>query len=88
MDNLFFTFVLLIILVITIFIIYVFFNIFMKVPEEQKLMYHLNHPQYVVGKNNCPQGCYQGNCIYPNNCFNCDKDDPYCCCTDDDCKNC
>ena len=27
-------------------------------------------------------------CIYPNHCFNCKEEEPYCCCYDSQCKDC
>lgn len=90
MNNIIFVIQLLLIL-ITIFIISaLFFNVFMKIPHKHKLIYNLNHPHYISGNINpkCPQGCYKNKCIYPNHCFNCKADDPYCCCYDFQCRDC
>ena len=90
MDNILFVIQLLLVLITVFVICALFFNVFMKIPHKHKLIYNLNHPHYISGIINpeCPQGCYNKKCLYPNQCFNCREDDPYCCCYDFQCKNC
>ena len=89
-NNLIFILQLLLIVLFVVIVSSVFFNVFVKVPEKYKLIYNLNHPHYISGqiKPKCPQGCHQKKCYYPNHCFNCKSNDPYCCCDDSQCKDC
>jgi hypothetical protein len=90
MNNIIFIIKLLLTLIFIVTICTIFFNVFIKVPQKYKLIYNLNHPHYISGaiKPKCPQGCYKNKCTYPNHCFSCKSDDPYCCCNDEQCKDC
>ncbi len=87
------------ILVIAIFVLVILYYIYEIITKhfnkKYQSIFFLNHPFYNRGhkrrrgKFNCPRGCTNnGKCISGNLCFNCHKEDPHCCCYDQQCAGC
>lgn len=75
---------------------YVFYEIFMdRASKKYQTIYFLNHPYYNKGhrskrgKYHCPRGCNnKGQCVGGPFCYNCEGDNPHCCCYDIQCAGC
>jgi len=77
-----------ILFIITIlFILYKFFH--KKIDTEFQKRIHLN--SWIINKYNnkkCPNGCKNKKCEHGSKCYNCNSENPICCCYDSQCENC
>jgi len=94
---------LVILILIVLFILTILFLLYKHFHKDLDIqyqkIYHLNHKLFNRGHvyvrdedgkllNNCPRGCYDKKCKHGINCYNCASNDPLCCCSDDQCKDC
>ena len=91
--NSFYTasFLMIIVLFISAFFWLFYESISTSTDKRYQLTYFLNNPHYNRGHNHstCPRGCTsKRKCPHGNKCFNCQGDNPFCCCYDNQCRNC